>query len=164
VIDAVIFDLDGTLVSLPIDYEKFEEEIAKLAKTSKIKPLTKTIAGFDSEAKKKIFRVWGKLETEAWKTASVNPVGMELFEKYHFQRKALVTMQGELLVDEICKALNLHFDFIITRENSLDRVEQLFLAKEKLGVDFKNTLFVGNTEGDEKAAKAVKCQFVKVPP
>jgi HAD superfamily hydrolase (TIGR01549 family) len=164
VIDAVIFDLDGTLVNLPIDYEKFEAEIAKLAKTSKIKPITKTIAGFNKEAKKAIFEVWSKLEAQAWKTATVNQNGMELFEKYHFQRKALVTMQGEALVDEICKALNLHFDFIVTRESSLDRVEQLFLAKEKLGVNFKNTLFIGNTEGDQKAAKAVHCQFVKVPP
>jgi phosphoglycolate phosphatase-like HAD superfamily hydrolase len=164
VIDAVIFDLDGTLVNLPINYEKFEAEIKKIAKKENIKPITKTIAGFDAKAKMEIFEVWSRLEAEAWKKATVNQNGMELFEKYHFQRKALVTMQGEILVDEICHSLNLHFDFIVTRESSLDRVEQLFLAKEKLGVNFKNTLFVGNTEGDEKAAKAVKCQFVKVPP
>jgi phosphoglycolate phosphatase-like HAD superfamily hydrolase len=162
VIDAVIFDLDGTLVDLPINYDKFEAEIKKLAKTEDIKPITKTITNLKVEAKREVFGIWSKLEGEAWKSATVNQNGMELFEKYHFQRKALVTMQGEILVDEICHVLNLHFDFIITRENSLDRIEQLFLAKEKLGVEFKNTLFVGNTEGDQKAAEAVKCQFVKV--
>ncbi|MCW4024587.1 MAG: HAD hydrolase-like protein [Candidatus Bathyarchaeota archaeon] len=161
-IDAVIFDLDGTIVNLPIDYKKLEAEIKKHAKTDDVKPVTKTIAGLDVQAKKEVFRVWSKLEAEAWKKATVNQNVIELFEKYHFERKALVTMQGEALADEISKALNLRFDFIITREISLDRFKQLVLAKEKLGVDFSRILFVGNTEGDQKAAERANCQFLKV--
>jgi phosphoglycolate phosphatase len=161
-INVVIFDLDGTIVNLPIDYKKLEKEIKKHTKTDDVKSILKTIASLDAEAKKEVFRVWDKLEAEAWKKATVNQNVIELFEKYHFERKALVTMQGEAIADEISKALNLRFNFIITREVSLDRFEQLVLAKEKLGVDFSRVLFVGNTEGDQKAAERANCQFLKV--
>jgi phosphoglycolate phosphatase-like HAD superfamily hydrolase len=164
VIEAVIFDLDGTLINLPINYEKFEEEIKKQAKTSNIKPITKTIQKLGAESKAKVFELWTQLEFKAWKDFTVNQKGMALYKQYCPLPKALVTMQGAKLVGEISKSLNLPFKFVVTRESSLDRVLQLKIAKQKLDLDFKNILFVGNTDGDEKAAKSVKCEFVRVLP
>jgi phosphoglycolate phosphatase-like HAD superfamily hydrolase len=58
--------------------------------------------------------------------------------------------------------LGLSFNFIITREDSLNRVEQLRIAAEKLGIKMQNILFIGNTDEDMLAAKTVGCQFMRV--
>jgi phosphoglycolate phosphatase-like HAD superfamily hydrolase len=58
--------------------------------------------------------------------------------------------------------LKLSFKLVITREDSLDRVEQLKTALQRLGIDSQNALFVGNTEKDSAAAKDVRCQFMRV--
>jgi phosphoglycolate phosphatase-like HAD superfamily hydrolase len=51
---------------------------------------------------------------------------------------------------------------VITREDSLSRVEQLKIAAEKLGAQMQNILFIGNTNEDVLAAKTVGCQFMRV--
>jgi FMN phosphatase YigB (HAD superfamily) len=51
---------------------------------------------------------------------------------------------------------------ILTREDSLSRVEQLKIAAEKLGVQMQNILFIGNANEDILAAKTVGCQFTRV--
>jgi phosphoglycolate phosphatase-like HAD superfamily hydrolase len=51
---------------------------------------------------------------------------------------------------------------VITREDSLSRVEQLKIAAEKLAVQTQNILFIGNTNEDMLAAKTVGCQFMRV--
>ena len=71
-------------------------------------------------------------------------------------------MQGKILVQNILKRFNLFFDYIITREDSLDRSEQLIIAVKKLGTQFQNVLFIGNTEEDNFHAKKIGCKFLKV--
>jgi hypothetical protein len=51
---------------------------------------------------------------------------------------------------------------VVTREDSLDRTEQLKIAALKLGVSLRDILFIGNTESDSVAAKNVECQFLRV--
>ena len=43
-IEAVIFDLDGTLIDLPIDYSKLFEEFSKIMKTTIAHPITRAIS------------------------------------------------------------------------------------------------------------------------
>ncbi len=161
-IEAVVFDLDGTLIDLPIDYEKFLLEVKRIAKTDVVNPITRTVAKLDEVTKRKVFRVWDETEALAWKEGSVKKEGMTLYKKFAEEPKALVTMQGKTFVQNIVKSLDLAFDFVVTREDSLDRTEQLRIAAEKLSVPLKNVLFVGNTDGDESAAKTVRCQFRRV--
>jgi beta-phosphoglucomutase-like phosphatase (HAD superfamily) len=56
-IESVIFDLDGTLINLPINYEKLFEEFSKTMKTANVRPLTKIIPKLDEKTKKKLFEV-----------------------------------------------------------------------------------------------------------
>lgn len=160
---AVIFDLDGTLINLPIDYEKLEKEIKKYTKKENIKPITKTISKLDEKSKNTVFKVWSELEAEAWREGTIKQEGMAIYNKFCEQTKVLVTMQGKTFVNNITPSLRLSFDFIITREDSLDREEQLRIAINKLQAIAKDTLFVGNTNGDEEAARKVGCQFTRVP-
>lgn len=161
-IEAVIFDLDGTLIHLPIDYEKLFHEIRKITKISNVRPLTKVIAQLDEETKMKIFDVWNKIELEALPNMKVNNGGIAHYKKFMEKQRALITMQGKPLVEILLKRLGLSFDFVLTREDSLSRVEQLKIAAEKLGKQTRNILFIGNTNEDMLAAKTLGCQFLRV--
>ena len=162
-IEAVIFDLDGTLINLPINYEQLFNEFSKILKTKNIQPITKTISNLDKETKKRIFQVWDEKENLAWKRGTTRKEGMAIYLKFADKPKALVTMQGKSLVQEIMNSSGLSFDSVVTREDSLERTEQLKIAARKLGVPLgKQILFVGNTEGDATTAKKVACQFRRV--
>lgn len=161
-IDAVIFDLDGTLVNLPINYEELFQEFSKIMKKEAIHPVTETIARLDEDTKKRIFEVWRKAENAALKDMTINDEGVALYKRYLAKPKGLVTKQGREPIPQILKKLGLSFDVIVTREDSLDRVDQLRTAAKSLNVQFQNLLFIGNTEGDLLAAETVKCQFQRV--
>jgi HAD superfamily hydrolase (TIGR01549 family) len=161
-IEAVIFDLDGTLIHLPIDYQKLFEEFSKIIKMPNVRPLTKVIAQLDEEAKKKVFDVWNRTELEASANIKVKDEGIAYYQKFSEKQKALVTMQGKPLVQIVLKRLGLYFNFIITREDSLNRIEQLKIAAEKLKTPAQNILFIGNTSEDMLAAEIVGCQFLRV--
>lgn len=161
-IEAVIFDLDGTLVHLPINYKKLFEEFSKIMKTVNVHPLTKTIPKLDEKTKKKLFKVWHKAELEALANMTVNDDGIVLYKKFLDKPKVLVTMQGKALVQKVLESLGLSFNFVITREHCLDRAEQLKIAAEKLRTPVQNILFIGNIDDDFLAAKTVGCQFLRV--
>ena len=161
-IKAVIFDLDGTLVHLPINYEKLFTEFRKLIGKSNIHPLAQKVSELDAETKKKIFDVWNNFELKAVSNLRLNMEGMALYKKFSKKQKALVTMQGKPVVDIITERLKLHFDAIITREETLNRIEQLKIAAQKLGTSLSNVLFIGNTQEDSLAAEKTGCEFIRV--
>lgn len=163
-IDAVAFDLDGTLVNLPIDYDTLFAEFSKIMMREDVQPITETIPRLDMHTKKKVFEVWTDAELAALKDMTANDEGMTLYRKYPAKPKALVTMQGREPVRKILRTLSLLFNLTVTREDSLDRVDQLKIAAQGLKVQFEKMLFIGNTEGDLRAAQKVKCQFLKVGP
>ena len=161
-IKAVTFDLDGTLIQLPIDYKRLFQEFQKIMKTDKINPIAKTVSKTDNGSRAQLFKVWDNAELAASKKMTTNEEGMTVYRKNLEKPKALVTMQGRKLVAIIAEQLELSFDVVITREDSLNREKQLKKAAEKLDVKIQNILFVGNTEDDALAAERAGCQFSKV--
>jgi len=159
---AVIFDLDGTLVNLPIDYDALFQKFSKIMKTSKIHPLTTTISRLDEKTKMEVFKVWERVELEAFENMTNNEEGIEQYERSLKKPKALVTMQGRVLAKKAVEQLNLSFDTIVTRENSLNRTEQLEIAAKNLDVLTNEVLFVGNTDEDANAARKINCQFLRI--
>lgn len=160
--EAVVFDLDGTLVDLPINYEKLFEEFGRIMRTENVQPVTKTVARLDERTKKEVFEAWERAELAVLKNATIKTEGMALYRQFSPKPKALVTMQGKQALKGILEPLGLSFKFVITREENLDRTRQLRIAVEKLGAEPRNVLFIGNTEGDALAAREVKCQFMRV--
>ncbi|MEM2971959.1 MAG: HAD-IA family hydrolase [Candidatus Bathyarchaeia archaeon] len=161
-IEAVIFDLDGTLIHLPIDYEKLFKKLSEITQLPNVRPLTKVIAQLDEETKKKAFEVWSETELEASANMKVNNEGIAHYRKFSDKKKSLITMQGKPLVQIVLKRLGLSFNHIVTREDSLNRTEQLRIAAEKLRTPMQNILFVGNTDEDMLVAEIVGCQFLRV--
>ena len=161
-IEAVIFDLDGTLIHLPVDYEKLFQEFKKIMHADNIQPITEVISKLDKNTQQQVFREWDKTELAAAANITINKQGMKTYRCFSVKPKALVTMQGKPLVENIVAQLKLSFNITVTREDSLSRKEQLEDAAEKLKTRFDNILFVGNTENDLQAAQAVGCQFLRI--
>lgn len=157
-----MFDLDGTLVDLPIDYEKLFEEFKRIMRVENVRPLAETISKTDAETRKRVFRAWDKAELDCCNRITVNEGGMKIYREHAELPKALVTLQGKKVVGAIVEKLKLTFNAVITREDAWKRDEQLAKAAEKLQTTLQDILFVGNTDGDAAAAQKVGCQFLRV--
>ena len=162
VIKAAIFDLDGTLVNLPINYEALYEEFEKIIGTKNIEPVTKTVAGLNETLRRRVFDVWTAAELAILPKLIIVKGGMRLYQQYHDMPRALVTMQGKKTVEKILNTLNLSFQVIITREDSLDRTTQIKLAIEELRLKPESVIVIGDRETDKPAAETVGCKFEMV--
>ena len=161
-IEAVIFDLDGTLIHLPIDYERLIREFEKIAHAESFHPLLEAVSKLDEATRGQVFKIWDLAEHAAAPKMTVNQEGMKLYDFFAKKPKALVTMQGKALVAAMLEKLGLTFDVVLTREDSLNMAEQLKIAAQKLSARLENVLFVGNSENDAIAAKQVMCQFQRM--
>jgi len=161
-IKVVIFDLDGTLIQLPINYPKMYAELKSIMKTDKVRPLLETVAKLDQKTKFQVFEVWEKAELEVVEKIIPNQEGMSLYQQNLDKPKALVTMQSKAVVNAVVERFKLHFSLILTREDSLSRAKQLLMATKKLKASFENVMFVGNADSDADAAKEMGCQFLRV--
>jgi phosphoglycolate phosphatase-like HAD superfamily hydrolase len=161
-IEGVIFDLDGTLINLPVDYAKLFEDIRKIIKKEAVRPLLETVSKLDAKTRREVFKVWDKAELDASAKMAINEEGIAVYKRFQQKPKALVTMQGRTLMKIALLHFRLAFCVTVTREDSLSRVEQLEKAFQRLGTTAQNLLFVGNTEDDSLAAEKTRCQFLKV--
>ena len=161
-IEAVVFDLDGTLVRLPIDYDGLFAEFSKIMCVSNVRPLVDTVSRVDGKTRALVFAAWEKAELAVEKEISNNEEGMKIYRAHADKRKALVTLQGKTIVELIMRQFGLSFDVVVTREDALFRVDQLAKAAEKLKVNMQHVLFVGNTDGDAAAAEKLGCHFLRI--
>lgn len=162
-IKAVVFDLDGTLLDLPINYPSLFEKLKKLMGVEEVRPILKTVAQInDPQILRQVFDCWTGFEAEIIDNITVHEEGMQLYQKHAALPKALVTMQGKETLHKICRKFDLQFDATYTRVDSFSRAEQLKRAIAKLGFTPPDVLFVGNMDNDEAAAKQVGCQFIRV--
>ena len=161
---AIIFDLDGTLVSLPIDYSALYTEFRKILGIKSIEPLTKTVAALNGVVREKVFDTWTRAEFKILPKMAIVKEGIKLYEQYSQAPKALITMQGRKTAEKILRSLNLTFQVVITREDSLDRAAQIRLALEKLESKPEDVLMIGDREADKRAAESIGCNFRIVNP
>jgi len=161
-IKLVIFDLDGTLVNLPIDYNKLKDEFAKILKTDNLTPISEKLSKIDDDMRKKVFEVWTRFEFEALPRMEVIKEGIELYRKFNDKIRSLVTLQGRKITMVILERTRLSFDFIVTREDSLLRSKQIEMVIRKFGVNPDNVLVIADRRSDKEAAEKIGCRFIYV--
>jgi len=162
VIEAIVFDLDGTLVRFPIDYETLFEEFRRIMGVCEVHPVVEVVSRTDGKTRELVFNAWDRAELAVASNTVVNEEGMKTYIEFFEKPKALVTLQGKKVVEVVLKQFGLEFDTIVTREDTLFRTEQLKIAIAQLDVEAGNVLFVGDTEGDAAAAGKTGCKFLKV--
>ena len=157
-----IFDLDGTLFAIPVDWVAVRNELAALIK----EPIEGTplfqrvnqVISVRPALKESMFSIIESHELKAADSVKPMPGAVELvYSLFEVSRLALVTLQGKRVCAEILrkhKLLDL-FETVVTREDSADRSAQLEAALNRLGVRPKDVLFVGDRLNDVVSAKKV---------
>lgn len=165
----LIFDVDGTIIPLLVDFDSLRDKIKKLLGVSEeLKPLGLSLERLDIDSELKA-RAWkiieaeemesvGKLREEDYKE------NIELICNLHRSgfNIVLVTNRSQLSLELLLDKTGLKkcVDAVITREFSLDRRKQLEKALKLLGGNCVG--FFGDTAYDEAAAKELGLPFRRV--
>jgi len=165
-----VFDLDGTLAHLPIDWDELRARVREFMGTDHpLKPLGPSIpiaAGGDKELEERAFKIVEEAELEAAREANPDPELRTALEqlKSAGAKLALVTLQARRPALTALEGLGVRdlFDEVITREDSLSREEQLRMALQKLGVEPREAAMVGDLPWDAEAGRRLGCVTVIV--
>ena len=170
-IKAIIFDLDGTLIRLPIDYNKIQNMLRELFGTSEnFTPLIATIikkAQDDKEKISKAFELICREELSSIDKMEIIDGALSLIKDIQSQKiiLSLITMQCKEAVTRILSKLNLSnnlFSIIISRDESYDRLDQIKKTVEKLSVSPNEVIVIGDRIHDIKSAQQVGCKSILV--
>jgi len=164
-----VFDMDGTLISLPVEWDKVRVELQRLTGTSlRFNPFFldfQTIVAKDPLMLGPMLRTIDEYEARACPGAMLEKGAKEALSA--LSRKAelsLVTMQGRAACETILERLGIgrFFASRFTREDSMDRTAQLRMALESIGAREAESVFVGDRINDLKAARATGVRFVMI--
>ena len=164
-IKGVIFDLDGTLIQLPIDYQKIQKSLKEFFNVSNdLTPLIPTIIELSKNDQNKIknaFSLICKEEILASKNFKVMNEAVEVlkFLKSKNLILCLVTMQCRTALKEILHKMNISdlFDFMISRDENYDRFEQIKNSLKHISLNSSEVLVVGDRIHDVESAKKAGC-------
>lgn len=166
---SVVFDLDGTLIWLPVEWDKVRAELRKLTGTSlQFNPFfldLQTIVAKDALLLGPMLRIIDEYEAKAVPGARLEDGAMDVLSALSRKaRLSLVTMQGRACCDQILERLGIGSFFAsrFTREDSMDRTAQLKMALASISANEAEAYFVGDRINDLKAAQAAGVRFVMI--
>ena len=166
---AFVFDLDGTLATIPVDWEAVRDRLKTLTgREEDFKPIFPTIAGVvasDPRLGREVFALIDEFESAAVPRARLHDGALDLLSWLSDRADlSLVTMQGRSSAEKLLEMFELRrfFSHIFTREDSLDRAEQIEMAISSMGATKSDSVFVGDRLNDLNAAKKAGVPFVLV--
>ena len=178
-IKGIVFDLDGTLIQLPIDYKKIQKNLKEFFNISnELKPLIPTIIKLSKNDQNKIrtsFDLICKeeiLASDNFKTMN-NALETLIFLKSKNLSLCLVTMQCKDALEKVLQKLQISdlFDSVISRDESFDRQKQIELSLQNIVLTPSEILVVGDRIHDIESAKKIGCmpilkinEIEKIPP
>ena len=190
-IEAVIFDLDGTLSSFNLDYKALRGEVREylmrlgvpaslLAVNESIFEMMKKVEVYMKNngkpnqvflsARSKSLALAEKFELEAASSANLLPGAIEALKELKKMdlKLGLCTTSSEAAAHYILNRFKImdYFDVVVPR-NMVKRVkpdtEQFEIALKTLDVDAANTVIVGDSTVDIESAKELKAIAVALP-
>lgn len=149
--EAVIFDLDGTLVDVPYEWPKIRRKLGVGEK-----PILSHLASLSGPERGRKWKLLEEIEAQATRKAILKE-GVARFLDFldkNSIRKALVTNNSRKNVDYLLRKFKLKFECVISRESGLWKpsAEPLLAALKKLGVEKEEACVVGDSHFDAKAA------------
>ena len=168
-IKGIIFDLDGTLVKLPIRYDEIQKNLKSLFNTSEeFKPLISSIilrSKKNEELTNQAFDVICKEEIIATSNLEIIPDAIDIlnFFKQNNYSLGLVTMQCRKAVKTIFLKIKISenvFSNIITRDEFPDRFAQIKNMIEFFAFSPSEVLMIGDRIHDIDSAKKAGCMGI----
>ena len=167
-IKGIIFDLDGTLVHLPIRYEIIFEKLRNLFDTKdEFKPLIPTIltkANNDVNLIQQAFDLICDEETIATNNFEVIENAIEILDHFKNQNFSLglVTMQCKKAAKLVLDSMNIsnHFSSMLTRDDSYERTIQIKKSVEFLSLSPQEIVVIGDRIHDVNSAKQIGCSAI----
>jgi len=178
-IKGIIFDLDGTLIQLPIDYEKIQKKLKEFFNISdNLIPLIPKIIELsknDQNKIKKSFDLICEEEELVCNDFKIMDGTLEILKFYKSKNilLSLVTMQCNGALTKVLEKMEISdlFDSLISRDESVDRQNQIKLSLKNIGIKASEVLVVGDRINDIESAKKVGCipilkinEIQKIPP
>jgi len=161
---AIIFDLDGTLIRLPINYPRLLQRLQDLFGTKEeLKPLMPSIsrlANKNDSLLREAFQIMTDEESIVINNFEIINGAQEILTYFKEQGfiLGLVTMQGrqivQMILDKLAPSI---FEQIITRDESNDRLEQIQKTIQNCALDHNQTIVVGDRIHDAECAKKCGC-------
>jgi len=166
---AYVFDFDGTLASVPVDWDGVKKDLREvLGSREELPSVFPTIVRLmkdDPSIRDRAFALIDQYEERALPKASLSPGSFDLLELISRTSKiSLVTMQGSRAIDSLLSRfeLNLFVLHRFTREESTSRAEQVEMALSAMGVKKDDSLFVADRLHDLNVAREIGIPFAMV--
>lgn len=160
-----VFDLDRTLVTIPIDWISVRKEVERVSgerlDRTLMFPQLRQILARRPELRGSLFSMIDSFELKAAGGTKLVDGAIDLLASLSRRSKiALVTLQGKPVCKEISRILGLNsfFSAQITREDSLDRGEQILMAVRAINSSPEIALFVGDMENDVIGARKARVE------
>ena len=166
----IIFDLDGTLIKLPIRYELIQKKLKELFKTeSEFTPLIPSIIEHSSNNQNLLDSAFELLCDEELiaceyleEIQGVQELIDDILSKNY--TISLVTMQCKKVAEIILEKINMSekFSSVITRDDSTERFTQIKKTCELLNFVSSDVTVIGDRIHDINSAKKAGCSSILV--
>lgn len=152
-IQAVIFDLDGTLTQPVLDFDRIRSDIGLPAGTD----ILESIAAMNPDARSRAEQILLDHENNAAQNSTLNHGAKEILDILHRRKLpvGLLTRNQRRNAQLVAAAHDLHFDAIVDRDDGPVKPDGFgvrFLC-ERFGVLPHRTLVVGDFRHDLQSAK-----------
>ena len=163
-----IFDFDGTLGTIPVDWDGVKEGLRSVTGEDEFNQIFARLGDIitrDPTLARPTFRVLDEFEAAAAPSARLYEGTAGLLSRLSAVAKvSIVTFQGAHTCSQILERFGLK-QYILnafTREDSLDRAEQLRFALSAMKVVKASSMFVGDRLNDLEAAKRIGIPFTMI--
>ena len=159
-LQAVLFDMDGTLTVPHIDWKTLRARVGVPEGAG----IMEHIYALPPDEARRADGMVRETELEAAVAAAPNEGLAELFEGLDRSplRRALITNNHREAMEMVVAAFGLRFDVMLCREDGLLKPapDLLWLALERLGVGAGEAVFVGDGRYDRMASRAAGVAYV----
>ena len=158
-IQGVLFDLDGTLTEMNIDFEKLREALG-----AKNTPILEYLESLKHTEKVRGFKILQEAEDVAARSARLNTGALQLldFLSHKEIKTGIVTRNSRGSVDIVLEKYSLLFDIVVTREDAPPKpsAEPVILASRLLRKEPSQLIFIGDYKFDMLSGRAAGVRTV----